>query len=94
MLFRRGAIGHREIVLFQPAGFFQEVRAGEGIVLPDFRRGIVVQDHVHFGQRGGRVVHLLPVDRDAAPAFVGGFQQQGAAAAGRIIDALVLAECV
>jgi hypothetical protein len=41
-----------------------EVRAGEAVVLPDFRRWAVVQDHVHPGQRLGGVVHLLPVERE------------------------------
>jgi hypothetical protein len=34
---------------------------GDGVALPDLRRGVVVQDHVHAGEASGRVVFLLPV---------------------------------
>ena len=40
-----------------------EVRAGESVVLPDFRRGAVVQDHVHLRQGRRGVIHFLAVER-------------------------------
>src|SRR5262245_44763644 len=39
-------------------------RVGDGVALPDFRRGVVVQDHVHSGKASGGVVFLLPVEGD------------------------------
>ena len=69
------------------------MRTGERVVLPDFRRGAVVQDHVHPGERRGGVVHLLPVEGQVeagrALGFIVGLKQQGAGAAGRVIDGLV-----
>ena len=82
-----GRIGDHEVERLEAAIGALEVGAGEGVVLPDFRRGAVVQDHVHPGQRLGGVVHLLPVEGEveagAALRFVVGLEQQRAGAAGR-----------
>ena len=70
-------------------------RVGERVALPDLRRGVVVQDHVHAGEAGGGVVLFLPVESDlyvfAVSGFVTDFQQQRARAAGRVIDGGVVA---
>lgn len=70
-----------------------EMRRGQGVVLPDFRRGAVVQDHVHLGQGAGGVIHFLTVDGQVEAGgtlgFVVGFEQQRARTAGRVVDALL-----
>ena len=52
----------------------------EGVSLFDFRRGAVVQDHVHPGEAGGGGVLFLSVERDAhafaVQCDVGKLQQQ------------------
>lgn len=50
-----------------------------------------MQDHVHLREGPGCVIHFLSVDADAVGCFIGGFQQQGAGAACRIIEGLVAA---
>ncbi|MNC37074.1 hypothetical protein D3C75_856270 [compost metagenome] len=69
------------------------MRRGQGVVLPDFRRWAVMQDHVHLGQGAGGVVHFLAVngqvEAGGAFGFVVGFEQQRAGAAGRVVDALL-----
>ena len=88
----RTGIGDDEVEGLEAAVGVLEVRAGEGVVLPDLRRRAVVEDHVHPGQRGGGVVHLLPVEREveagAALGLVVGLEQQRAGAAGGIVDGL------
>ena len=85
-------IGDDEVEGLEAAVGALEVGTGEGVVLPDFRRRAVVQDHVHPGQRGGGVVHFLPVEREVeaglALGFVVGLEQQRAGAAGGIVDGL------
>jgi len=70
----------------------REVWAGKGVVLPDFGSGAVMEDHIHPGQRGGSVVHLLPVEREveagAALGFIVRLQKQRAGAASGIVDGL------
>ena len=70
-----------------------EMWRGQGVVLPDFRRRAVVQDHVHLGQGAGGVVHFLAVDGQIqacdALGFVVCLEQQRTRAAGRVIDALL-----
>ena len=69
-------------------------RAGERVALLDFRRGIVVQNHVHAGEAGGGIVLFLPVESDlyilAVARFVADFQEQRARAARRVIDGGVI----
>ena len=60
-------IGDREVEGLEAAVGILEVRAGQGVVLPDFCRRAVVQDHVHLRQRRGGVVHFLPVERQVQP---------------------------
>jgi len=66
--------------------------AGERVVLPDFRRGAIVQDHVHARQGRRGVVHLLAVEGQiqarAALRLGMGFQHQRAGAAGGIVGGL------
>jgi hypothetical protein len=82
-----------EIEGSQPAVLVLEVGAGQGVGLPDFRRGAVVQHHVHARQRRSGVVHLLAVQRQVQPGavlgFVVGLEQQRAGAAGGVINALI-----
>ena len=86
-------IGDDEIEGLEAAVLCLEVWAGEDVVLPDFRRRAVVQDHVHHGQRLGGVVHFLPVERKVEPGAALGFvvrlEQERAGAARRIVDGLV-----
>ncbi len=69
-----------------------EIRTSENIVLPDFRRGAVVKDHVHLGQGRGGVVHFLSIERQVEPrlslSFVVSLEQQRAGTAGGIVDRL------
>jgi hypothetical protein len=69
-----------------------EVRAGEAVVLPDIRRGAVMEDHVHFRQRLGGVVHLLPVERQIEPGaslrLIVCLEEQRTGTAGRVVDCL------
>ena len=51
---------------------------------------MIVQNHIHAGQRIGRIIHLLPVDGHACLGFVGRLEQEGAGATGGIIDSLAL----
>ena len=85
-------IGDDEVEGLEAAVGAFEVRAGEGVVLPYLRRRAVVEDHVHPGQRGGGVVHLLPIEREVeagtALGFVMRLQKQRAGAAGGIVDGL------
>ena len=85
-------IGDDEVEGLEAAVGCLEVRAGEGVVLPDLRRGAVVEDHVHPGQRGGGVVHFLPVEGEveagAALGLVVRLEQQRAGAAGGVVDGL------
>ena len=86
-------IGDHEIEgLEQPGLGVFEMRGGEHVVLPDFRRDAIVENHVHPGQRGGGVVHFLAVDRQVvasgALGFVVGLEQEGAGAGRRIVDGL------
>ncbi len=85
-------IGDDEVEGLEAAVRRLEVRAGEGVVLPDLRRRAVVEDHVHPGQRGGGVVHFLPVEREVeagvALGFVVGLQEQRTGATGGIVDGL------
>lgn len=86
-------IGDGEIKRLERAclGVF-EMRRGQGVVLPDFRRGAIVQDHVHPREGLGGVVHFLPVKRQVvagcALGFVVGLEQQRAGAARRIVNGL------
>ena len=48
------------------------MRAGQDVILPDFRCGAVVEDHVHARKRGGCVVHLLPIDSEVQTGAVFG----------------------
>ena len=50
----------------------EEERVGEGVALLDFRRGVVVQDHVHAGEAGGGGILFLPVEGDAHVLAVAG----------------------
>ena len=50
-----------------------KIGGGEGVAPPDFGGGTVVQDHVHLGERGGGIVHLLPVDGQIAAGLPLGF---------------------
>ena len=80
-----GGIGH-DIVEGAQHVAFPEAWIGQGVALHDLGAGIVVQDHVHAREAGGRGVFLLPVDRDRRACGVGHFQQQGPRPAGGIVD--------
>ena len=54
-------------------------------------RRIAVKEHVHPGQRPGRYVILLAVDRDATRRLVGRPEQERPRTAGGVVDRLVLA---
>ena len=75
-----------------------KVRGRQGIGLPDFCRGAVVQHHVHAGQRAGGVVHLLAVQSQVQPGavfgFVVGLEQQRTRATGGVINGLRAADCL
>ena len=62
------------------------VGRGQRVALPDFRRLVAVQNHVHARQGGGGVVHLLPVDAQAGGGFVGDLDEQRTGATGRVVD--------
>ena len=83
-------IGHHEVEGLEAAVRADPMRAGERVALPDLRRRVVVQDHVHLGQGGGGVVHLLAVDRHTRGRFVGHLQQQRAGTARGIVCRLIL----
>ena len=87
-----GRVGHNEIKGLQAPLFIEKVRPRQGVVLPDFGGGAVVQHHVHAGERTGGVVHFLAVDGQVKPGaglgFVVRLEQQRARAAGGVIDAL------
>ena len=90
---RERRIGDDEVEGLERAGLgVLEVRAGETVVLPDIRRGAVMKDHVHLGERLGGVVHLLPVEREIKPAaflrLIVRLEEQGAGAARRVVDGL------
>ena len=88
---RDGCLGELVLVVLGRFGIL-EMRIGKGVVLPDFRRGTVVQDHVHLRQGGGGVVHFLPVNRQVvaggALGFVVGLEQQRAGPARGIVNGL------
>ena len=88
-----GEVGHHEVEGLERAGSgVLEMRGGKRVVLPDFRRGAVVEDHVHARQRGGGVVHLLPVEREveagAALGLIMRLEQQRRRTTGGIVDGL------
>ncbi len=89
-------IGDGEIEGLERAGpGVLEMRRGKRVVLPDFRRGTVVQDHVHPRQRLGGVVHFLPVNRQVQAGrplgFVVRLEQQRTRTAGGIVNRLARA---
>ena len=93
VLVREREVGDHEVEGLQAAVGVLEVRGGQGVGLPDLRGRAVVQHHVHARQGGGGVVHLLAVEGQvqagAALGLVVGLEQQGAGAAGRVVDGLV-----
>lgn len=67
------------------------MRVGKGISLPDARIIYPVQEHVHRAKRPGLLVHLLTIDGYfAAWHLLIRLEQQAAAAASGIVDAVVL----
>src|ERR1039457_2870504 len=60
--------------------------SSQGVALRDERRWGVVQDHVHAGESGGSGVLFLAVEGDLDAGRVADFQQQGAGAAGGVVD--------
>ena len=87
---RERRIGHGKIERHQTVAVL-EIRRGQGVVLPDFRRGAVVQNHVHLGQRGCGVVHFLPVNGDAVRSFGGSLEQQRTGTTGGVVNRLLAA---
>jgi hypothetical protein len=91
---RKRRVRDDEVELLQPAVGFFEIRGREDVVLPDVvrRRRTVVQDHVHFRQRRGGIIHLLAVERQInsgrAPSLIVRLEQQRPGAAGGIVDGL------
>ena len=84
-LVAEGRIGHHVVEGPQHRPF-QKLRRGQGVALHDLRFGVTVQDHVHPRQtRGGRVL-LLPEEAERGAGLVRHLQQQGAGAAGRVIN--------
>lgn len=67
------------------------LRIGEGIALPNSGVIHTVQEHIHSAESPGLSVELLAIDSHLATGyFFIGFQQQTAAAAGRVVDPVVL----
>ena len=73
------------------------MKSGLASVLPCLMSavGLFVQDHVHAGEAGGGGVLFLPVERDldvlAVAGLVADLEQQGAGAAGGVVDGRVVA---
>ena len=88
---RERGIGDGEIERLETAVRVLEIGSGQRVAAPQLGSRVAVQDHVHPCQRPGGVVHLLPVDGNAARRLVGGLEEQRAGAAGGIVDRLVLA---
>ena len=63
-----------------------ELGIGQRVALHDERGGVVVKDHVHPRESAGGGVLLLPVQGDGRPGLVPHLQEQGARAAGGVID--------
>ena len=68
------------------AVFFLEEGVRESVPLPNIRCGIAVQDHVHASEAAGGGILLLSVDGDAGGGFVRHLQEEGARAAGGVVD--------
>jgi hypothetical protein len=86
-----GGIRHRKVEPLEAAVRLLPVGIREGVVAPEFRRDVVVQNHVHLGQHPGGIVHLLTKDRQPPRGLIRHLQQQGTGAAGGVIHRLVLA---
>ncbi|OQB36471.1 MAG: hypothetical protein BWY09_01923 [Candidatus Hydrogenedentes bacterium ADurb.Bin179] len=89
----KGEIGNHIIEGLQFAVCIQKIRTGQRIILPNFRRGTVMENHVHTGESRRGIVHLLAVQRQVQSGlvfrFVMGFQQQRTGTAGGVVDGLV-----
>ena len=85
-------IGDGKIEGLERAVGLLEIRSGKRVVLPDFRRGAIVEDHVHPGERLGGVVHFLAVDGEVQPlralGFVVGLEKQRTGTARGVVDGL------
>src|SRR5690554_704736 len=86
----KGRVGHGEVEGFQLAVSLLPLGVGKNVALPDLGGGIVVQNHIHARQSAGGVVHLLVEDRQPPRGLIAGFQQQGAGAAGGVVDGGIL----
>lgn len=80
-----GGIGNDEVEGLELAVVAGEAWIGQRVALLDFRRRIVMQDHVHPRQSGRGGILLLTVERHLGMGFVTDFQQQRTRAAGRVI---------
>jgi len=83
-LVRERRIGHHEVENLEAAAV-RELGIGQGIALGDERGGVVMQNHVHPGQAGGRGILFLTVKGDSSAGLVGHLQQQRAGAAGGVV---------
>ena len=83
-------IGDHIVEGFEFAGVVDEQRIDQRIALPDFRAGLVVQDHVHARKATGGGVLLLPVQRDLGRSRIANLEQQRAGTAGRVVDGGVI----
>ena len=59
---------------------------GQRVALLNVRPRVVVEDHVHAGESGGSGVLFLAVEGDLDAGRVADFQEQGAGAAGGVVD--------
>lgn len=88
---REGRVGDDEVEGLEAVGVGKKVWFGDDIALRDLGRGAVVHDHVHAREATGGDVHFLPEDGDRHTGGLGGLQEKGARAAGRVIDGLLRA---
>ena len=75
-LHREGHISHHKVKGLELTVGVGVVGRGQRVALPDLRRGVVVQNHIHLGQGRGGVVHLLGIDRHPMLGLIRGFEQQ------------------
>ena len=91
VLVGKGRVGDGKVEALELVVALLPLGRGQGIALPDLGGRIVVQDHVHARQGAGGVIHLLTVDGEPLGSrLVTGLEQQGAGAAGRVVDGGIL----
>ena len=91
VLVGKGRVGDGKVEALELVVALLPLGRGQGIALPDLGGRIVVQDHVHARQGAGGVIHLLTVDGEPLGSrLVTGLEQQGAGAAGGVVDGGIL----